>query len=373
MYQEEYDTFCKIHNSIPLITDVVTRLLGKMSTEKEDTSEMTIGFWGPPNSGKTWLLKAFLRQCELSLHSPHLEIKLLHRQEFSAEKISNPGSSSGTALVKEPTQPSNGVMEDYYYIMKRKFNGNSSTKGVNSHIHRIFTRDDMGKIFQGEPNDDDADVRRDNIAARDFIVIALDVNRTTRGKINSLDVENMIVGLKDLSFYLSTHKEKIKKISFCLTKADEFPIFASYYESKNFDVLSNKSFVIGLITDRFGDTTQKLKKVLEEIEGYKHVSVRYFAVSSCGYSVNGKPNIVSQGNASKPLHPSIWEPINVDNVFFWYFDEVEKKRILPEPDSLYARAESLAFIPPNFRDWLKKSNIMEVYQRRLREHIGYFG
>jgi len=372
MYEDEYKSFKSFHNALFPLSDAGAALLhNKMLNRADSKEETTIGFWGTTSSGKTWLLNAFLRQILLMMTDTNLAFKLWKENDISREKIlsllddMNLFDEYKLFQNGKYLQPTSRKEEGYYYILRGEHNGKRFLPGVNSHFHKIFVTDEQGRIFASDPKSDDSCTRRESVASRDFIVVALDVESTGEKRSRTdADIVEMITSVRRLGSLIKISR-KPKKISFCLTKSDEFGDFFAYHTRKDGGIFSEKSFVLNLLLQRFGNARgNELLEVLEEIESLRNVASRYFAVSSCGY-LDGEINIEinASSKVARPKDPDLWSPVNVENVFLWHLDKIEKDRIAPK----------VSFVPDSrikpIQEFLAKTDKM-MYSKR-EKYIPY--
>lgn len=309
--------------------------------------------WGPPNSGKSWLVEAFAQ----SLKKLHREFSKLNT-ELSILVTDKNGKQVRPQL---PLPFSSEELNVNRYYLKRELTSSSwnrfSTQ-INMHQHEISLVDNSGRnlSYSADPYrtekeknlfDQAQHILKSN--STKCILLALDTG--------SITPEQYVKDLKALRDLLD---ESPRYIAACITKGDEIGLF---------DDDDQEAILIGRFGSKFANDICYL--LTEELPSDGH-SVEIFTTSSVGYyrTENGKcfPNIKKekegQNNIPQLASEVDWQPIHVEKPFFWLLQNIEQRKI---EELKKERPKLFQIIFPNSekRDYWTYDQIIELIPDQL--------
>jgi GTPase SAR1 family protein len=376
MYQKEFDGFQRIAYLFSIPTMALAKFVRRKARDVAVMNPLnqfsTVGVWGTRGSGKTWLIQAFLQSVTL-LKKENLAFSLKEGQLLPKDVIGTEFAGD-TVLNPFPIQPTMGLMERRYYFLRKKFrleHRDNAPKaglfGVNSHIHELFIYDDMGGKLEDPPSyqgrSDLVEDYRQKIADSNYIVIL--INKTD-------DMPAMYGGLSDLIKRIQKQDKEnkpIKRISICLNKIEDF---IKAYRNDT-EKLQERTFFTEKVKEVFPhNSADYLLGKFSELEKLLSCEIRYFVISSCGYTslLRKKASINLDKSGQSPCEPNDWIPVNVFSVFSWFFEEIEQARIRCDNDDVFTRFENL---PEGFEEFLQRLHLYagNTQKKRLKDYIPY--
>lgn len=301
-----------------------------------------ITLWGPSNSGKTWFLNAFRQRISL-LH------RHLNKDGYSFELRYQQDNSLAMRLAPELEIKPTEKVSITPYLFQRTYkppNGDLIQSQVNSHVHRVTLIDDAGNsLLDLVPKTNPEELNQATEIAQEILSKAHAV-------ILLLD-QGTLASAKDLFLHLSKLQELINNgqsryIAACAAKTDEL--------GKGLEALDARALIRG----KFGaNDGKRIIKVLEDFRTDGH-KVNFFAVSAMGY-IKQNGNFVTNmdpDDSKKLMNRSEWEPIKVEEPFFWIFDEIERARL---SNSLNHASKSL----------LPLGGLKTWQQTRMQAYVSY--
>ncbi|MEW5987008.1 MAG: hypothetical protein AB1791_10280 [Chloroflexota bacterium] len=290
--------------------------------EPEKTS---ITLWGPPSSGKSWLVAAFARR-----------VYLLSRKFESVEKFGftliDLQTNKPVDVVKPPNIKATAEPRVQRFRFVRKGLGKDLRSQISSHSHIIELIDHPGAAVTGidrsanqtmaeeQRKEQQETLARNQAYARsqliraECIIIMLDRAEKTEAEIQ---ISDYLKALSELRGILN-EEQKQRYIVGCLTKADKRGLGADLIQTSD---------VEALVTRRFGDSSgEHILNILKDLRGDGY-NVMLSAVSSLGY-INSNPDALNWDTTNGTIQEvDKWEPINVEQPFLGFFQHIEKKRI----------------------------------------------
>jgi GTPase SAR1 family protein len=291
-----------------------------------DVTTENIALWGPPSSGKTYLIKAFTKELELYTEKdPDFDYLLL---DEAVNKLVDPA-------VPEPAP--NAREEGYSYrFLRTPKKGKSGAKyEVTSQSHLLNIRDLPGGWTVGAGDDPESDPKYEE-ALQSFLysqhIIA--VFDPTYGSADG----TAELGLTPIPFaersdydrrtYAILFKKFVEQL---LNNADTVgnikQRFIALTVTKT-DALSERKPPLEILSTKYGGEIRTfLKKYFVDSDSAHStlpIVVSAFTTSSVGYYGGRTPNIDSSGHIKKPDR---WMPYNAAAPFFWIFENIERKRL----------------------------------------------
>lgn len=289
-------------------------------------NQFNIMLWGPPASGKTWLVNAFRRQIELI--NKELQKKGLFELEMLDTDTGEPLPNIPLSKQYEPTQ----AIAVESITFRRKGLGRGPFFEVNTHEHVITlidapggdtTGETLSKILEDGTDEDKArsaerpETVKALIKKSPYIIIMLEA-----GEIDDINngtaAEEYLKQLQDLRKLLGSETQRY--ITFCLTKIDKI--------SRGLEMVASQAVIEAVIKGRFGT---KGPAILDEIgkfkKGSQHITTSWCAVSSVGYLNSNNKKVVNWHPEKGLLDQEAWKPVKVELPFFWAFEDIERKRI----------------------------------------------
>lgn len=263
---------------------------------------VTIMLWGPPNSGKSWLIGAFAH----TMLNINRELEK-NGHKFQLQMLDTTGNDLARDVDRlSPTQyPRNNR-----FIFTREYRDDAKTlfDSVNVFRHNLQLYDTRGHyIFPplGESLDSDTEKHRDValywVKNSTCIMLILDPG--------ALSKEIYLEHLKLLRSHLHNRR---KYIVACVTKGDKEGLFSD---------------PVSAILWRFGKKVgQSVIDLLRGLNGDGH-HVEVNVVSSVGYYLTEEGDYKPNVDGDKLINEYKWSPVRVDKPFLWLLDHVEKQRI----------------------------------------------
>lgn len=282
-----------------------------------------IVFWGPRQSGKTWLFNAFIKKIQiLNSHlsqEDSLQIEWKRNNNWSNVEL-------GESLKIEP----NSDLEQVEYRLLRKMMARGLLHEVNNHCNEILIADNTGGVFDGSKKDDPFAVEQAKQVVRNtrYLILSLNSGLQENAKQGAI-VEN----LHELSNIIDRNSPS-KYIAACLTKVDTLggELVIEFYNR-------NKSELRSLLIRSFGAKyVDDIYKKIEQIKNGGSNQVVLFATSATGYYIQNGKKIKNLSSDEKSLaNPSQWNPEEVEKPFFWLFSIMERERLkyLPNKRNLF--------------------------------------
>ncbi len=342
----------------------------KQNLNEEKTLRKHIALWGPSNSGKTWLLHAFLKK--IAMYSIN---DTGHRFVFDLIDI-----ATNKDIRSEGGPPVTGTqgIEEMRYLFRKKLKkdnnsvGNTQISGlreeVNTHVHELLVVDDRGqnqmpltnidKTGQNLRSEQDY-ISLSKAARADILLLLVDLDVIEKKE----DFRDFIDGLtgfidtlRELEYDDGFSLDDKRYLAVCLPKIDKYDgLRLAWLENDKEDKERKQKFCE--VIEAFGGRNRAdlISDKISDLEsfGYK---VGYFFISSCGYDGNNDANFDQATGQIADL--AQWEPAGVEAPFFWAFDIIERARISNLTNHLL------------FQKIVKKDGI-DVCSRREEQYIPY--
>jgi hypothetical protein len=330
---------------------------------KQDLSKETeISVWGPTQSGKDWMFRAFAR--ELDYYNDQERF----RKEFLFELHEKQRGETRTVLVDSDDEDiipedigPTAYAEDFVYEFHRKSQKEDDAHRISAHVHRINIHNNSGSdllsvlnnprrfeetfiplinsqyilimldpVFN-EPSSesryngksDDLDDLGGGFGDDDYLegIPARVESQTRQDDVDVSDValqpgiskHQYLQVLKKLFKLLAEQKNNPKRsLAICLTKMDTRKLAGSNHWR--------------LLESIFG------YKILKLIRNYETTfNIEVFATSAAGYYYNAKGKRVPNIKNGRLINTNEWEPVNCAAPFFWMFQNREIERIGKSP------------------------------------------
>lgn len=284
----------------------------------------SIVLWGLPGAGKTWFIKAFIQR-----------IKVLNRSLEKAQSfkltLEDPRRLESATRVNDPEVRATQEQEIRPYIFIRESHSSLDEPDlafeVSASCHAIELVDDAGQNVSGltTAKDEDIGMAERKLQKAECIILLLDEG-TNVGAAGEIDVDqsknsvNSVVSrIKYLRSLLLDHPlDKPRYIAACVTKTDRLG-------KRLEDSADPESLIIGKFGRAVGNNIINLLNEFRTEDGH---NVKFFANSALGYVKNGGiyvTNLSQDGNGLADT--SQWEPVKVEEPFFWIFSHLEQERL----------------------------------------------
>lgn len=275
-----------------------------MNSEKKGNASIDGKFalWGPPGSGKDWTIRSFARSLEQynkenggRRFDKDFEHMLLHEDGRTPVTIQAPEQNIN------PTET--GKPEDTVFIYERKGRSNSKMHIVSSHRHEILITNASGEdLMNGDVHSVNYGVQRASC-----VLILLDNTQIETGRLTQAQYQAKVAGF--LSSLDNPPPGKKRYIAICITKID-------LLKTKRWDPAED-------LVMYFGPGMEEVFRVYRKAT---NVEYKPFSISSYGFLKDGKtPNFDYDQQHLKDFYG--WNPINVEQPFFWLFEKVERERL----------------------------------------------
>jgi len=279
---------------------------GNLST----SAEMNITIWGPPQSGKQWMLWSFVRELEL--------INQIY-PDFRCEIFETyPGDDQLTPVRADPPlKPSVGKWRDFMWFFRRRPLKDDQAHHVSTFVHNMHI-----SIVPGEEgiksffNLTEHEAVRSALARSRFVIAILDPTRlSSTGNKNGVEIdaiamkkttwnqEEYLKVVERLLETLATVRIQNRHVAFCISKMDQIAI-------REMDWL--------LLERLFGEQMVNLLKYYQS-----QFAIDVFAFSSFG----GQLKEYLSDDAFDGNNWTVWNPINAVAPFFHFFQEIERTAI----------------------------------------------
>lgn len=277
-------------------------MLKNESKQEVDLEKLEILLWGVTGSGKTTLWKSFLHQVNLiriALKQKNSEINLMITDD------------KGTPLSGEEVEFEATLRLNYDLIVFQRTSSvqEGLRRSVNIHAHWIGVFDHMGQntvdaVSNPSSTNDAALIRRNLQQKAKCVLIVLNRGNGT--------VDDFYENFKNLVVLLMDREPCY--IAMCITKIDMLGDGVENLEPDD------------LVISHFGPDVGN--KILEQINAMKGLhKIHFSAVSATGtYIENGKRKANFDGS-NRISSPANWKPENVEQPFFWLFEQVESDRL----------------------------------------------
>ena len=330
------------------------------NTEDKDIS---IVMWGPPQSGKTWLIDAFCHKVNIineKLLSPAGEFFLSLKKYEQPDELVEVDVSDGPDI--NPTQN----VKTTEYQFQRQVKKSGLRFEVSTHQHSIFLVDapgahtteqtfrdarstsDSDKFQNGQQNgavdvgsriaDNDNDISSQNQETSAPDEEAMAQAKLVQGHIQSANCIILLLDLglsnpnefvSDLTALRNNLRGSKRFIAACLTKADRF--------GTGLEGIYNVEVLRAAVDGRFQSEGKKVLKVLDDMVDRDEHELLLCAVSAAGYTKDKNNRITpnwglpegqqDQGKVEWLLNKDDWNPQGVEVPFFWLFQQIELVRL----------------------------------------------
>lgn len=258
--------------------------------------------WGPRGSGKDWVIKSFARSLEQynidnnnnNRYDKDFEHLVFHGDSITPVKIQAPGHIDATVQ---------GAPDDTVYIYERRGRKSSPVHAVSAHVHEILITNASGEDLVK------ADVHSVNYAVQKAtcLLILLDPTIINAGITTMAEYQSWVADLLE-NLEKPSNGDK-RYIAACITKIDML-------KTKRPDPTEDLNMYFGPGMDEVFRTHTKSKDV----------EYKLFSISSYGFLKDGKtPNYSNE--TEHLMDSNYWNPINVEQPFFWLFEKVERHRL----------------------------------------------
>jgi len=268
-----------------------------MSTEFSKFQD-DIVFWGPPASGKSWLINAFAKELQNYEGDPNFYYELKD-SVTDVPIFPSPEPIAGTSKIS-----------DSVWEFSRKAKKHSFSHEVSSHIHRIRIRDDRGySTFT-------LDNMLTKATFREFDSVFLLLDPTSVGNTNEES---------DIKISPSLYAEKIRNLFETMNLSSGSQRFIAVCITKIDQLGARQRDPWEIINIYFGND---LYKILNQYRSFTNLSIQTFSTSAFGFlpTVKREPNYDPSTGTLRS--PDLWEPYNVASPFFWIFENIERRRIM---------------------------------------------
>ncbi len=287
-----------------------------------------IAIWGPTQSGKDRLYRAFAKELEEYDGASNDFNFVLQERKFGDATF-----RLTMAIPPNSVQPTSEE-EDYVlrFIRKPKPGKNSEDYSLSAHQHDMFFHNNRGANLIASVIDPDSSYfqsTRSSIINSRYLLIVLDPQFDTSSEdplgtqAANNDTQNvyplealrpgpskekyyrMLYGLLDT---IGSSKNTDRHLAVCITKTDLLKITS--YNAWN------------LLERAFGT---KIFKLFNTYRGIFNIEV--FATSAAGYIRRGGKTIPNYDDEGKLISEDDWRPVNCAAPFFWIFQNKEIERI----------------------------------------------
>jgi len=294
------------------------------SYQKKIDDISKIAMWGPSGSGKSWLIHAFGKTL---LKYSMTDTDFLYE---ITDKDGRPLDFYSLPNVK-PT----ATIEDQTFLFRRRGKKISEAHRISSHSHHISIVDNKGSSLSSL-----SDMATfTSLMDSPNIILLLDTSLQQREHFlhieSGADKEDLFDIDSDppILFTPEEYKSLVAKLLQLLSK--------SISGERHIAVCLTK---VDLLRVRGRNPTELVRmffgadmySLFREYSSIPNINIEFFSVSSAGFirdSNEIKSNFdFSTGNL---LKTDMWEPFNVEAPFFWFFENIERKRIA-ESGGLFA-------------------------------------
>lgn len=269
-----------------------------------ETIKGEFAFWGPPGSGKDWMLRSFAKALEQynDQKSRRYDSRFEHRLTYGdGRPVSTEPPPKGTIVA---TQQGTAYDDRFRYTRTGRSAPLTKEQRLSSHSHDILVTNAAG----GDTVElDRSFVVTASLEKAQCVLMLLD--HTLIGQTGAVDRATYHEWVRNFLDYLEPLPAGQNRfIAACLTKVDRLSIIRDPEES---------------VRLTFGPGMSQL------FAGYagRGTVVRAFGVSAFGYlrSENRQANL--DGESIYLKDPNRWRPYNVEQPFFWLFEQLERSRL----------------------------------------------
>jgi hypothetical protein len=302
--------------------------------EENRLQEDQIAVWGPTQSGKDWLYKAFAKE---------LEYYNDNYPDFRFELHAHPPGQDATKPVRfeSPHTPPTPFGESYNLQFHRIAVPKDEAHQISTHVHRINFHNNSGAellSFLMDP------VRFEQalvpIKRSKYLLIIMDPDFSNTSSSRKPSWSEETDDLQSINNHTSNRINEYPDIASKsgLSKEDYWEILTMLLQVLA-ESNSSKRYLCICITKtdilrRSGNNPQGLleivfgQKIYQLLNSYRAIfNIEIFATSAAGYFQNDKGEYVQNEAGGELIVPESWNPINCAAPFFWIFQNREIERI----------------------------------------------
>jgi len=267
--------------------------------ENINTLSGKFALWGPRGSGKDWVLQSFARSLEQyntegkERYDKNFEHIVTHINDVPV-KIQAPDHIDAT-VDDNP--------DDTVYLYERHGRSKSPVHTVSAQVHEILITNAPGEsLIKGSVDSINYAVQR---AA--CLLILLDHTIISKGLNTMAEYQSWVNNLFENLAKPSNGEKRF--VAACVTKIDML-------KAKRDDPYEYMTMYFG----------PGMEEVFRTHTKSKDVEFKPFSISSFGFLRDNKtPNYNYE--TEHLADPNFWNPINVEQPFFWLFEKVERNRL----------------------------------------------
>lgn len=306
-----------------------------MPIDENRLQEDEIAVWGPTQSGKDWLYKAFAKELEY-YNDKYLDFRLELRAHSPGEDATKP------VMFEIPNTPPTPFGQSYNLQFHRVALQKDEAHLISTHIHRISFHNNSGAellsclVDPGRFEQALVPIKRSK-----YLLIVLDpdfshISDSRKPSPWPEEAEDRQSIINHTSDYIQEYPEIAGKAG--LSKDDYWQILTMLLQILAESNSSKRYLSICMtktdILKRSGNNPQGLleivfgQKVYQLLNNYRAIfNIEVFATSAAGYYVNNKGEYVQNEAGGELIAPESWNPINCATPFFWIFQNREIERI----------------------------------------------
>ena len=291
----------------------------------------SIAFWGPPSSGKTWLIRALAKKFLDYADNEDFFFEIRDKETNTPVESSPPLDIRGTE-----------GMSDKEWVFRRIAKQKTKNHLISEYEHHINVRDDKGAATF-DLYDDEHESTRLNLANSDYILVMLDPTLLDKNKPPSPEEPNLTTSADILDngnypnktlasatrISKSQYADRVRLLFDTLISADsgrQYHIAICVTKVDTLGVRGRDPWE--LISMFFGKEMATLVKQYAQNPCFV---IETFSISAFGFirSQNLIPNSArkTEDGSDTLLKPDQWRPYNVDAPFFWLFEHIERERL----------------------------------------------
>lgn len=322
--------------------------------------------WGPRGSGKTMLVEGFkhrIGRINDILSKEDFILELKSDSNYNSINLSDPNH-----IQVEPTSQPRWEA----YTFSRKGKKDDLAHNISSQCHKINLVDPPGGLMPGSDNPDpqrvnDFTLYEEQIrkATNLFLIIhpgETEITENIKNQSSPSNFQNIFIELLNIIQISTMHR----RIVACIPKTDAIG-----------DGVHGDPDVNALIKYWLGEEIgREIIKALVELEKGKGHEVFLTHCSAVGYLYDLRSeklmNNIDPQDRKKIYRPDQWEPINVEQGFFWLFDLIERERIKKAAEnnngifySMFSRENLLRGKPsakPRLEEYISYDEMMRHYK-----------
>jgi hypothetical protein len=297
--------------------------------------EDEIAVWGPTQSGKDWLFKAFAK--ELEYHNDRYSDFHLELRE------QRPGQDDTRLVVfSTPNTPPTPFGESYSLHFHRIALQKDEAHQISTHAHRIIFHNNSGAellSFVMDPGRFEQALVPIKRSKHLLIILDPDFSQISAGReafSRREESENQQSFINDTPDRLHDYLEIAGKSG--LSKDDYWQILTILLKILAESKISKRHLAICItktdILKRSGNNPWGLleivfgQKIYQLLNNYRSIfNIEVFATSAAGYYLNNKGESVQNEAGGELIVSEAWNPINCAAPFFWIFQNREIERI----------------------------------------------